>query len=75
MIYIALPTRGSGWAFGGCAPPDALAVAAGWLPALSLPFEAEAVPLAGVAGEVPFAGAAAVVVAGAVGFAVTGVAK
>ncbi|CDX42235.1 exported hypothetical protein [Mesorhizobium sp. SOD10] len=80
MIYIALPTRGSGWAFGGCAgccaPACALAVAAGWLPVL--PFEAEAMPLAGVAGDVPFAGAAAGVVAGVAGLAAAaaaGVAK
>ena len=66
MIYIALPTRGNDGAFCGCAPPDALAVAAGWLPALLSPFEADAVPFAGVAGEVPFAGAVAagLVVAG-----------
>ena len=72
MIYIALPTRGSGWAFFGCtcgcAPPDALAVAVGWLPALSLPFGAAAVPFGGVAVEVPFAGAG-VAAAGAVGLA------
>lgn len=79
MIYIALPTRGSGCAFCGCAPPDALAVAAGWLPVLPLLFEAEAVPFAGVAGDVPFAGAvAAGVVAGVEGLAdavAAGVAK
>ena len=74
MIYIALPTRGRGWPFDGCACGCALAVAAGLSPVL--PFEADAVPFAGVAGDVPFAGAAAV--AGAVGLAAAvaaGVAK
>ncbi|WP_156913284.1 hypothetical protein [Mesorhizobium sp. WSM3224] len=79
MIYIALPARGSDSAFCGCgcAPLDALAVAAGWPPVLPLLFEADAVPFAGIAGDVPSAGAVAAV-AGVEGLAdavAAGVAK
>jgi hypothetical protein len=55
VIYIALPARGRGWPFDGCA----LAVAAGLSPFLLLAFVAVAVPFGGVAGEVPSAGAVA----------------
>jgi hypothetical protein len=75
VIYIALPTRGRGWPFDGCAFGCALAVAAGVSPVLLLPFEAAAVPFAGVAVEVPFAGVLAAGVAGLAAAVAAGVEK